>query len=256
MEGDKAAGIYVLNDAFKPHFSEFNTPAGHNLTMVSPGDHRHHKGVMYALVAEDVCFWEEEPGSGHCGIQEILSTEAIDGGIRQTLLWREEQGHLHTYTETRTIICVRKENAFEWTWKTERKALRDHRLIQSKWAHESTDGRLINYHGLGIRLPWMWSFGADGSDAFGWLEVDGQPTETLEAHGNMADNVGIWGIIDGQWDRTKARVSMSHQHGFPWYMIRGDFAYIASGPSVAGPVDVKTGQTFSETYVIRAEDIS
>lgn len=68
---------YLLNDPFKPHFSSLKTPAGRETTLVSPGDHRHHKGLMYALRCEDLNFWEEHPGDGHCGVQEPRSTDPL-----------------------------------------------------------------------------------------------------------------------------------------------------------------------------------
>lgn len=254
--GEKTAGLYVLNDRFKPYFAQLNAPAGHNVVLVSPGDHRHHKGLMYALRAEDLNFWEEEPGTGHCGVQEIVSTRAVNSGIEQEILWREEGGHLETYREIRSITCEAKGPGFSWTWTTNRTALRDHKLIQSEWAHAAQDGRVINYHGIGIRPPWMWSFGSADGCAFGTLEVDGKPESEKNAHGTTAAKVGIWGIIDGDWNAPKARLTLSQDHGFPWYMIRGDFAYIATGPSGAGPVVVSRGDTFIETYHVSVEDIS
>ncbi len=249
----RCAGEYVLNDRYKPHFRSIYTPAGHNCTLVSPGDHRHHKGMMYALKCEDVNFWEEDPGSGHCGIQEILSTELIEGGLRQELLWREEGGGLQTYRETRTITCEAEDKAFVWTWHTQREALRDHQLVVSFWLLELEDGRKINYHGLGIRLPWIWCW---NGKAFGTVESNGEAVEYKQASGSQVKQLGFSGLIDGYWERTWAAVSIEQEQDFGWFALREGFPYISVGPSILGGLDVAQGQISEESYRIRVEDRS
>lgn len=249
--GDKLAGIYRVDDPFKPHFKVLNTPAGHNTVCVSPGDHRHHKGLMFALRSSDLNFWEENPDTEECGIEEVLTTEAIECGMKQELLWRGEKGDLHTYLESREITGVLEGAAFKWTWKSKRTALRDHLLIKSEWSMEVPDGRRINYHGLGIRLPWMWCFG--GPQA-GQVEVDGKPADPLEAAGCHAKSVGFKGLIDGQWKRTEAAVTITQSKDYTWYVLRDGFPYLSVGPSNLSEVDVKKGETFEETYRITVED--
>lgn len=252
-EGDALAGVYQLQDPFKPHFNELRTPAGHSVTMVSPGDHRHHKGLMFALKCDDLNFWEEEPGSGHCGIQEIRETKLLENGFEQELLWREESGELQTYHETRTITSQHDptNNGFVWTWGTKRTALRDHRLVKSGWTLKLEDGRQINYHGLGIRLPWMWAYG-DGK--MGSLVAGEDALTDLEASGRHDASLSMWGIIDGIWQRTEARVTISQPHGFAWFALRSGFAYLSTGPTIEEELEVPTGQTFTESYTVLIQD--
>ncbi len=152
QKGGCLAGRYVLDDPFKPHFAILNTTAGHNVTLVSPADHRHHKGLMYALRCADLNFWEEDPDGGTCGVQEVLDTHPIVNGIRQTLLWRALEGDRPTYRESREITCTLAADGggYHWLWRTRREALRNHRLIKSEWSMALPDGRKINYHGLGL----------------------------------------------------------------------------------------------------------
>ncbi len=252
--GDALAGTYRLDDRFKPHFCALRTPAGHNVTLVSPGDHRHHKGLMYALKCEDLNFWEEEPGTGHCGIQEIKSTQLQENGFTQNLLWREEGGQLATYDEQRTITCTPDpaQNGYLWTWETQRTALREHRLVKSGWTLDLEDGRKINYHGLGIRLPWMWAYG--GPD-FGSIVAGDTPLTDREASGRHDANLGMWGVIDGCWERTKARVTIRQEHGFAWFALNSGFAYLSTGPTIEEELEVRRGQTFTETYTVLIQDL-
>ncbi len=73
-QDNSVAGIYVLNDPFKPYFHPLNTPGGNPVTVASPADHRHHKGMMFSLRCADLNFWEENPERKDCGIQKIKNT--------------------------------------------------------------------------------------------------------------------------------------------------------------------------------------
>jgi len=254
--GGCVAGEYVLDTPYKPFFRTLRTPAGHNCTLVSPADHRHHRGLMYALKTEEVNFWEEDPGTGQCGVQEILSTDLMEDGFRQTLLWREEQGGFHTYNETRTITCTPKGNGFEWSWHTKRVSLRDHRLIVSGWLLELEDGSKVNYHGLGVRLPWVWVWGGPKGDPghFGTIEVNGAPASQNQASGSTVASVGLVGLIDGFWDPPRAAVTITQEQEFGWFALREGFPYLSVGPSILGDLDVAEGTETEETYRIFVED--
>lgn len=254
--GDKTAGIYVLDDPFKPYFKVVNTPKGHNLTCVSPVDHRHHKGLMYALRCKDLNFWEEDPNSNGCGVQEILSTKKIHSGFTQELLWKEINGNLPTYKELRTVTCEDNGSHFEWTFTTQRTSLRDHLLIMSEWSIELEPGRKVNYHGLGVRLPWAWCWGGPDGDPnfFGSVELDGQPVSQGEALGSTARSAGFSGRIDGYWDPPIAALTITQDQGYGWFALREGFPYLAVGPSILEEVEVAEGETYTETYKIKVED--
>lgn len=251
----RLAGVYALGDPFKPHVSQLLTPAGHPLAIVSPGDHRHHKGLMYGLKTPEVNFWEEDPGSGACGVQEVLDAQVTENRLVHSLLWREEGGGWETYREQRTIevTAVAAKQAYLWTWTSEREALRDHRLIHSPWALKLPDGRSINYHGLGLRLPWSWNFPVD---AFTGITIAGQSTPHTEACGGTVPEIRWWGRIDGYWDPPIASVTLAQEQQDTWFVLKGDFAYLAVGPSNGREVDVARGERFTERYRILVRDES
>jgi LacI family transcriptional regulator len=252
----KPVAEYVLDDPFKPHFRSLRTPAGHETTLVSPGDHRHHKGLMYAIRAADLNFWEETPGRG-CGVQagRAITPTAEGDGFVQDLLWRGEAGDLETYRERRTVRArhAEAERAFVYTWRIRRESLRDHRLIKSEWSAKLPDGRVINYHGLGIRLPWMWRF---PGPRFGAVEVDGVATAPEAAIGTAAAAVGFWGLIDGRWERTVAAVTFRQPagQGFTWYVKKADFPFLSVGPSNAAELDIPKGHVAEESYEVWVQD--
>jgi hypothetical protein len=255
---DIVVGEYVLNDPFKPHFRSLKTPAGHETTLVSPGDHRHHKGMMYALRCEDLNFWEETPGK-QCGVQRILNTRLNDAGdgINQDLLWMDDGGQNRTYREHREIRARfdAQSSAIVYVWKTRREALRDHALVKSPWSMEVPDGRRINYHGLGIRLPWMWRFPLA---PFCGVEANREAVDPMQACGSNGPSVGFWGLVDGCWDRTVASVTFSQpaKQAFTWFVLKGEFPYLAVGPSNSEGFAVRTCDTFEETFTVEVADRS
>lgn len=253
LEGSQVAGICVLNDPFKPYLHPLKTPNGHTVSQAITVDHRHHKGLMYALRCADMNFWEEDPGEASCGIEKILKIEIQGDALILDLLWEQEKGGKETYLEQRTISCryLPERKAFLWTWKTHREALRDHRLIKSQWSIKLPDGRTVNYHGLGLRVPREWSWGEDKICGF---EKDGKYISAEAACGTTGPEMTLWGKMDGFWSPPAASVTMRQNHGFGWFTLKGGFSYISAGPSNLEEQDIKTGQTFDETYEVEVAD--
>lgn len=247
-------GRYVVDDPFKPYLHPLRTPNGHCVTDCMPADHRHHKGMMYALRCQDLNFWEEDPGSGEQK-QQALSVlqDAWGTGIQQDLLWHARGGGLETYLERREIVSRydRKDRGFHWTWRSRRTALRTHRLIKSPWSFPLDDGRKINYHGLGIRLPRAWAF--PGGSLSG-VEMRGQAMDWKQACGGSDSEIRWWGRMDGFWSPPTVAVTIRQEQPYTWFVLKRDFAYLSVGPSNAREIDVPAGQVFCETYHIVVQD--
>ncbi len=253
-DSEKSAGVYVMGDNYKPYLHPLQTPAGHCLTMAMPGDHRHHKGLMYALRCEDLNFWEESPEANDCGVQ-VSENVFIEGNtLRQELLWQRQDGALKTYRELRSIACRRSSDgrSYVWTWKSSREALREHRLVASDWAMKKADGTRVNYHGLGIRLPWMWRF---SGDLFNGIEADGKASTADAVAGSKVAVVRWWGVIDGFRQPPRCALSMSQKMNYGWFVLKGDFPYLSTGPSILEDIEVNAGSVVNEHYQIRVEDI-
>ena len=56
---------------FKPYAAQLTTPGGTQILRDSPFDHKHHHGLMFALAADGVNFWEETPASGRQAHREF-----------------------------------------------------------------------------------------------------------------------------------------------------------------------------------------
>ncbi|MBO6756450.1 MAG: PmoA family protein [Roseibium sp.] len=253
------AGKYIYSDRFKPYLHPLSTPNGHCLTLAKPHDHPHHKGVMFALSADDINFWEERqvrPGEA-VGVQRHLGfgtiTETGDRiGFEQSLLWTSETDDLPTFKELRTITCSDPGNgeAYRWTWSSILEALKDVRLIQSHWAHAAADGRSINYHGLGIRFRREFGSVFRGTHLF----LDGVETDFSEGLGQRPHEIAFIGTLDGFDSPPKAGVRVRQMRTDALFATKDPFPLVCLGPTNAGPLDLKTGDTLRCDYELAVFD--
>lgn len=135
---------------FKPYVASMKTPGGVQILRDSPFDHKHHHGLMFAVGAERVNFWEETPACGrqvHRGFSGI-NVSARDGlntaRFSEQLDWVTPQQDT-LLRETRQLTFYRGANlpATLLTWST--------RLEPAAGKPEVTLGG-SNYYGLGMRF--------------------------------------------------------------------------------------------------------
>lgn len=253
------AGRYHYLDSPKPYFHPLNTPAGHCVTLASPHDHKHHKGLMYALRAEDVNFWEEWATLKtevvgkiqHVDFSEITPTGDA-AGFLETLHWSALDGSLPTFDEERRItLRVDESGSFLWEWSTRLVALRDIHLVHSQWAFPHDDGRRTNYHGLGLRLPREFG-GATGNYR---LILDGVEVDEKAAMGTSPVSARYEGSFDGIWPVPRAAVTLSQNHGHTLYAMTDYMAWMSMGPTNRKPMRLSPGDEITEHYSVRVEDL-
>lgn len=260
LAGDRLAGRYVHGDAYKPHLHPLNTPSGHTLSLLSPHDHKHHKGLMYALRTRQVNFWEEYATTEdekvgrqrHDGFLET-DDEGDTVGFRQRLTWLAVDGGLPTFEETRTLRCRIGEHdaaeAYAWTWRCELRALRHVELVMSRFSVEDSRGRPVNYHGLGLRL--RRDFGCTGGNR---LRLDREEASFGDGLGAAPASASFEGSIDTTWPVAGggARIEQSADHAL--FVLDAPFAFMSFGPSNAGPVELAEGATLDESYEVVVYD--
>lgn len=84
---------------FKPYAAQLYSPTGVPILRDAPFDHKHHHGLMFALAADGVTYWEEVATSGR-QVQRCL-TIGTDG-FTQQLDWRTPVGS-SALRETRVV---------------------------------------------------------------------------------------------------------------------------------------------------------
>lgn len=259
VASDRLAGRYVAVDEFKPYIHPLRTPAGHTLSLLSPHDHKHHKGLMYALRALDVNFWEETATTAAevAGVQRherftslVKSGEAV--GFEADLTWLAQDGGQLTFREHRSVGCreLPERGGFEWTWSTKLEAVRDVELIMSQWSERKADGTLVNYHGLGIRL--RRDFGCTGGSA---LLLDGAETSFPQGMGNVPCEVEFHGSLDGFWPVRRAGIRIRQDQTNALFALATPFAFMSLGPSNLAPLRLAKGGRIFERYVVTVFDL-
>lgn len=135
---------------FKPYVASLATPGGVQILRDSPLDHKHHHGLMFAVGAEGINFWEETPKSGRQAHRGFSGINVSTGdGLRtarfsEQLDWVTPQKDV-LLRETRQLACYRgaKLPATLVTWST--------RLEPAAGKSEITLSG-SNYYGLGVRF--------------------------------------------------------------------------------------------------------
>jgi hypothetical protein len=257
--GGSLAGRYHYRDEFKPHFHPLNTPRGHTLSLVSPHDHKHHKGLMYALRTETSNFWEERATTSieTVGVQQHQEFDQVVGsgevvGFVERLDWLTEAGGRAVISETREIRCRLEPVAggYRWQWRTRLVALETCRLIQSQWSYVAADGRKTNYHGLGLRLRRDFGCGTGNNR----LLLDGVEMPFTDGMGSAPKQAVYIGSIDGSWPVEQARAQVDQAQNNTMYVCSEPFAFLSMGPSNAAPLDWEAGTAIMEEYSVLIAD--
>jgi hypothetical protein len=251
------AGRYWYQDSFKPHLHPLNTPEGHTLSLRSPHDHLHHKGLMYSLRASDINFWEEYASSEvekvgcqrHDTFCEVI-TEGEEIGFTERLTWLAGDGSLETFAEQRLLTCNYVGGAstcFHWKWSTKLVAKRDLTLTLSPWSITNKRGHRINYHGLGLRL--RRDFGCTGGNK---LLLDGGPVSFDEALGSEPKEATFIGSLDETSGKAGVSIAPAASRGL--FVLESPFAFISFGPTVLGAIALGAGETLNDSYSISVFD--
>ncbi len=258
--GSVLAGRYNIQHSLKPFLHPLNTPEGWSVSIASPHDHRHHKGLMYALRTREINFWEENATAAneavgrqrHVGLSEVVM-DGAEVRFVESLVWEAVDGGKPVFEENRELRVRHMGSGFAWTWGTRITVRRDSRLIKSQWSWALPNGRRINYHGLGLRLAR--SFGCTGGHR---LVLDGRETGFLEAMGQVARQVTFTGTLDPvwpQWPGPRAAVTFEQQQRNGLFILESPFAFMSLGPSNLEECDLSSGEILEETYHIQVADL-
>lgn len=253
------AGTYVFADPFKPYLHPLLTPRGVPMSAFMPHDHKHHRALMYGLRTPELNFWEERVTVPEERVGRQMHRDLVDlveaghrVGFTQQLAWCAVDDEVPVFLETRRIECAISEDGrgFAWSWRTTLAAQSDLTLRMSQWSSPRADGMLINYHGIGLRLPR--EFG--GAMAKPMMMLDGRETSVAEAHGKVPESIEYRAAADGYWPVRYGGVRFRQQQPNTLFIIKDPFAYIALGPSNVAPRELRSGESIDERYAIDVFD--
>jgi hypothetical protein len=240
---------------FKPYVKELYTLKGNNLLRDAPYDHLHHHGLMFAIKANGVNFWEETPG---CGFQKPIQTanwlesRTADGlpqfTLRQLNHWVaprdlalpdtsgaailiEHRTLTVTVNEAQQEVALRWKSAFETGPGTNRVTLTG-----------------ANYHGLGVRFQKELDSFARHLNAGGAPDLDNR--QDVSRH--------KWGSVS--FDRPGHPATLvvfghpGNARGEAWFFtMRAPFAYLAATQNLdQEPIVYARGDKFELNYLVTA----
>jgi hypothetical protein len=242
----------------KPFIHPLLTPAGHEVTMLSPGDHVHHRGLMFALgsvafAGEEghVVFWGEAGDPAHLGhiIPRPGSASSGSGtgeGREATLTfqndWRRLSDRALMLTENRRITLhdLGDPRCHLLTWMSELVAA-DRDLILGP-----TPGREVSYYGLGLRVPHDMDEGRifDANGKIGEQAVNGDDAR--------------WCAYVGPNEPVRGFAMFDHprnpRHPTGWFVMSAGFGYMTASIVCHEPYGLPAGEMLRLRYGVCAFD--
>jgi predicted neuraminidase len=237
---------------YKVYVSSLTTPNGAQILRDSPHDHVHHHALMYAIGADGVDFWSEDPAA-QPGKQLPRSTAArvkqnTQNGscatIDQAVSWVDADGQAHLQ-ETRALALWPEAiaGAHLLTWDSRFQPAADRDRVDLWGRH---------YFGLGMRF--VTSMDQDGS----LRNASGQPGESVRGTERLV--AADWCAYTARVDGKPVTVAMfDHPQNAPhratWFTMTGPFAYLAATLNLARtPIQLPAGQTLRLRYGVAAWD--
>jgi len=247
---------------FKPYIKELYTPGGVNILLDAPPDHLHHHGLMFAVAANGVNYWEETPTAGrqrHRDFTDIEFTAHFDGPfVRYPITHFGERTHwTHPPGSDRGIVLFELRDievgqrrtpgtsapATVLVWKSELSVPDGNHPVVLSGSH---------YFGLGLRFP-------RSMDATGqFLNADGKEGTIFRGEERLVRS--NWCAYQVTADGKPVTVAM---FGYPsnprnpttWFTMAKPFAYMSATLGLhEQPLEVRAGHPLMLRYCVAAWD--
>lgn len=210
----QVAVLYVFGGVpFKPYVQEFKTPGGINVIRDAPSDHLHHHGLMFAIRANGINFWEEKPDSGKQ--ERISGTDFPDGGegFIEKLRWEGPEKGSIQFDESRTLKAYPVDGVTLLSWQS---------ALHGLDGKPAPNYHGTNYNGLGMRFLESMDKGGTFFNADGGTGVAG--TAIVKSK---------WCAYTASADGKPVTVAMfdhptNERHPATWYTMDTPFAYLSA----------------------------
>jgi hypothetical protein len=246
------------NDLPKPFVHPLYTPAGYEVTCLSPPDHVHHRGLMFALgnVAfkgeEDryVVFWGEAGAPERLGTIKAVSSRgwaSSQDGVTQasqygTNEWRRVSDGALMLSEERRITYhdIGNEPCHLITWESDLTAPERDVVLGP------TEGRDVSYYGLGLRTP---------------QDMDGGAI--FDANGKQGEQAVLgddapWCAYVGPNEPKRGFVMFDHptnpRYPTGWFVMSAGFGYMTASIVCHAPYALPKGERLRLRYGVCAFD--
>ncbi len=222
--GDQTLMVYQSEpNPYKVYVHSLMTPAGRQILRDSPGDHVHHRSLMYAIGVDGVDFWHEAPSArpgSQIPIGSLTTRSASSNGrwqasIRQDIDWKDFDGQV-LLRETRRLNLDggTLPDATLLVWDSQFRTPEGRDQVELWGQH---------YFGLGLRMiPSM----DQGAKVLRSTEDDAR-----EVRGTERLWTGPWCGLTAMADGHPVTVAMfDHPENVPatWFTMTGPFAYLSA----------------------------
>jgi hypothetical protein len=247
--GDQPLLVYqYAQHPFKPYVQKFFTPQGVNVVRDAPADHLHHHGLMFAIAADGVNFWEEKTRPGMQRHRELSVRPITDlAGISwatftQDLDWVLPGSEAPILHERRTLaatnLAAPKASVLAWMTRLEAPPDRPQvKLTGSK------------YFGLGMRFLTSMDTGGQFRNASGQTGVEGTNDKQSNwcAYGANADGKPVTVVM---FDAPS-----NPRHPATWFTMDKGFAYLSATLNLANhPLVIEPGSPLVLRYAVALWD--
>ena len=235
---------------FKPYARQVLSPSGVNVARDQVADHIHHHGLMYAVGAEGVGFWEETQKAGkqvHKSFADV-KTAAKDGlasaSFTEQLDWNGPDAK-SLLREIRRIDTYRGTDlaASLLTWRTTLSPAEGRAEVKLTGSH---------YYGLGIRfLACMDKVGE-------FFTLDGKANGEV-VRGDERLTKAAWCAYAAEADGKPVTLAMFDHPGNArkvlWFTMATPFAYLSAALNLhREPLAIKAGQPLALCYGVAIWD--
>ncbi|MCC6124617.1 MAG: PmoA family protein [Pirellulales bacterium] len=229
----------------KPYVRQLLTPGGVQILRDSPGDHKHHHALMFALEAEKIDFWGEQSGAG---IQKPRSIEThLDAGnaiLTTKLDWIDPQADKRLVEEWRRIVlfAAPELHATLLSWRC---------TLEPAKGKESVALGGHHYYGLGMRF--VTSMDEEGE----FLYSDKKESESVRGSEKLTP--ARWCAYRSAAEGKPVTVAMfdapaNPRHPNKFFTMR-PFAYLSATLNLwKEPMTLKAGKPLELTYGVAAWD--
>lgn len=252
FDGDRLVLHYRYAEvSHKPYADQLCSPAGVQVLRDSPDDHKHHHGLMYALMVDGVNFWEEIADSGrqqHRLLRDVKATiqnDAACAGFVEEVDWIGPASEKPMMIERRTIDVVQAGDPaatlINWRCRFQTPPGKDVIVLGGKF-----------YHGLGMRfLPSMDTGGR-------FIYADDAPSEKLE--GELRLTPAVWCAYTAKADGKPVTVAIfdhpsNLRHPATMFTMTQSFAYLSATLNESKePITVKADKPLDLCYGVALWD--
>ena len=250
-DGDRLVLEYCFDKVpFKPYARQVLSPSGVNVARDQVADHLHHHGLMYAVGAEGVNFWEETQKAGKqihksfAGVKTAAKDGLACASFTEQLDWNGPDGK-GLLQEVRRIDTYRGTDlaASLLTWRTTLSPAEGRAEVKLTGSH---------YYGLGIRfLACMDKIGE-------FFTLDGKASGEV-VRGEEHLTKAAWCAYAAEADGKPVTLAMFDHPGNArkvfWFTMATPFAYLSAALNLhREPLAIKAGQPLALCYGVAIWD--